>query len=105
MTSSLIRRTSIGFPLILMRVLTVLLSLLKVNKGRTMASLMRVSLVIETILGGGIGVPDFNPPLGILLRRTLPLITLPIVLPAFLRSKGVRSYISFLPLFTPIALI
>ena len=76
-----------------------------VNKGRTIALLIRVSLIIETILGSRIGILDFNPPLGILLRRTLPLITLPIVLPTFLRSKGVRSYISFLPLFIPIALI
>jgi len=96
---------SIGFPLILIRVLTILLLLLKVNKGRTIALLIRVSLVIETILGSRIGILDFDLPLGILLRRTLPLITLPIVLPTFLRSKGVRSYISFLPLFTPIALI
>ncbi len=105
MTLSLIRRTSIGFPLILIRVLTILPSSLKVNKGRTIALLIRVSLVIETVLGGRIGILDFNLPLGISLRRTLPLITLPIALPAFLRSKGVRSYVSFLPLFAPIALI
>jgi len=66
---------------------------------------MRVSLVIETVLGGRIGILDFDLPLGILPRRTLPLITLPIAPPAFLRSKGVRSYVSFLPLFTPIALM